>query len=97
VEGPLVENITQNPEGIEIAKVDVEICADISDPSGVETVVLNDNWDGEQTMTRISGDEFSGTYCATIDKHLNKTTTYYIDAWDTEGNYTQSASGYYSQ
>jgi len=92
--GPTIENITQDPDGIIVPKnTTIEICADVTDPSGVSSVTLHTTVDGDIAMTLSSGD----TYCGSIPKHNNQTVTYYIIAVDSLGNETISDSSYYDQ
>jgi hypothetical protein len=94
VTGPTIENIAQAPSGGQIMNNrDVSVCADITDPSGVGSVVLFSDQDGSLTMTSEGGD----TYCKTIPSHNNQFTTYYIIATDALDNRTQTDSVTYEQ
>ena len=96
---PDIENITQDPDGPVVPlNTDVEICADISDYSGIASALLHSNWDGDLTMTAVSVDEDgNGHYCATIPNHNNRTITYYIIATDGIGLEGISDPAYYEQ
>ncbi|MDP2644852.1 MAG: prepilin-type N-terminal cleavage/methylation domain-containing protein [Desulfobacterales bacterium] len=92
--GPTISNVTQSPAGSTVEKnVDVQICANVTDVSGVSTVTLTTNQDGNLAMSLSSGN----TYCATIPKHNNQTVTYYITAIDTLGNESSSSTYQYTQ
>jgi len=90
--GPTIENITQNPSIVALND-QVEVCADIIDPSGVASVILNSSEDGDIPMTLIEGE----TYKAIIPKHNNQTVSYYITAEDTLGNQSTSTTYEYTQ
>jgi type IV pilus assembly protein PilW len=93
-EGPTIVNIVQAPSGGQIMNNrEVAVCADITDPSGLQSAVLWTDRDGALGMTAEGGD----MYCGVIPTHNNKFTTYYILAQDTLGNETQSASFTYEQ
>ena len=95
--GPTADMIVQTPSGDEIANnIDVEVCAEITDPAGIDSVVLDTTYDGHSstiTMTNTSGD----TYCGTIPKHNNSTVTYSITSTDNLGNPESSAEYGYTQ
>jgi hypothetical protein len=92
--GPEITHMQQNPPGGQIMNNrDIQVCADVTDPSGVSLVVLYSSRDDPIGMTSQGGD----TYCGTIPSHNNKFTTYYIYAVDTLGNASQSISVTYEQ
>jgi hypothetical protein len=71
----------------------VIVCAQITDPAGVASVVLVSNLHGTQTMSLYAED----TYCANLSKKNNQTVEYYIVAVDGLGNQTIGPTHSYFQ
>ena len=83
----------QTPAGATVPKnIDVQVCVDVTDVSGVAAVMLQSSLDGFIGMVNTGGN----TYCGTIPKHNNQTVAYLITAFDSLSN-TSNTFGSYAQ
>jgi type IV pilus assembly protein PilW len=91
---PTIHHMTQSPAGTNVARnTAVRVCANITFPSGVNTITLYTSAGDTLTMTLDSPD----VYCANIPRHNNRTVSYYIVAIDNVGHTTTSLTYTYTQ
>ncbi|MBW1743808.1 MAG: hypothetical protein JRJ47_10345 [Deltaproteobacteria bacterium] len=90
-EGPSISETSQIPFGSPVPNgVIVNICAAVTDPSGVEGVTLLSDKHGSVAMSVYNGE----TYCSDLAKMNDTVVTYYIIAHDSLGH--ESTRGPYS-